>query len=191
MPASMWRLVFSRTTIASSTTKPVATVSAIRLRLFEAEAEQVHHAERAEQRGDRRHRRHERRAHAAQEQADDQHDQDHRDDQRDLDLVQRRADRDACGRRRRASSTSAGSSACSSGSSARTRVDGLDDVRAPAGCVISTMIAGSPLKRPERVRVLDAVDHIGDVLRAAPRRRCATRRPSARSRAARSAGVCV
>ena len=34
MPASMWRLVFSRTTIASSTTKPVATVSAIRLRLF-------------------------------------------------------------------------------------------------------------------------------------------------------------
>ena len=34
MPASMWRLVFSSTTIASSTTKPVATVSAIRLRLF-------------------------------------------------------------------------------------------------------------------------------------------------------------
>ena len=29
----MWRLVFSSTTIASSTTKPVATVSAIRLRL--------------------------------------------------------------------------------------------------------------------------------------------------------------
>ena len=34
MPASMWRLVFSSTTMASSTTKPVATVSAIRLRLF-------------------------------------------------------------------------------------------------------------------------------------------------------------
>ena len=34
IPASMWRLVFSSTTIASSTTKPVATVSAIRLRLF-------------------------------------------------------------------------------------------------------------------------------------------------------------
>ena len=34
MPASMWRLVFSSTTIASSTTKPVATVSAIRLRLL-------------------------------------------------------------------------------------------------------------------------------------------------------------
>ena len=34
MPASMWRAVFSRTTIASSTTKPVATVSAIRLRLL-------------------------------------------------------------------------------------------------------------------------------------------------------------
>ena len=34
MPASIWRVVFSSTTIASSTTKPVATVSAIRLRLF-------------------------------------------------------------------------------------------------------------------------------------------------------------
>ncbi len=34
MPASMWRAVFSSTTMASSTTKPVATVSAIRLRLF-------------------------------------------------------------------------------------------------------------------------------------------------------------
>ena len=34
IPASMWRLVFSSTTMASSTTKPVATVSAIRLRLF-------------------------------------------------------------------------------------------------------------------------------------------------------------
>ena len=34
MPASRWRLVFSSTTMASSTTKPVATVSAIRLRLF-------------------------------------------------------------------------------------------------------------------------------------------------------------
>ena len=34
MPASIWRLVFSSTTIASSTTKPVATVSAIRLKLF-------------------------------------------------------------------------------------------------------------------------------------------------------------
>jgi hypothetical protein len=34
MPASMWRLVFSSTTMASSTTKPVATVSAIRLRLL-------------------------------------------------------------------------------------------------------------------------------------------------------------
>ena len=34
MPASIWRLVFSSTTMASSTTNPVATVSAIRLRLF-------------------------------------------------------------------------------------------------------------------------------------------------------------
>ena len=34
MPASTWRLVFSSTTMASSTTKPVATVSAISDRLF-------------------------------------------------------------------------------------------------------------------------------------------------------------
>src|SRR5471032_3159878 len=34
MPASMWRVVFSSTTMASSTTKPVATVSAISDRLF-------------------------------------------------------------------------------------------------------------------------------------------------------------
>ena len=34
MPASICRVVFSSTTMASSTTKPVATVSAIRLRLF-------------------------------------------------------------------------------------------------------------------------------------------------------------
>ena len=34
MPASMWRCVFSSTTMASSTTKPVATVSAIKERLF-------------------------------------------------------------------------------------------------------------------------------------------------------------
>ena len=34
MPASMWRVVFSSTTMASSTTKPVATVSAIKLRLL-------------------------------------------------------------------------------------------------------------------------------------------------------------
>ena len=33
MPCSMWRLMFSATTIASSTTKPVATVSAIADRL--------------------------------------------------------------------------------------------------------------------------------------------------------------
>ena len=34
IPASMWRVAFSSTTIASSTTNPVATISAIRERLF-------------------------------------------------------------------------------------------------------------------------------------------------------------
>ncbi len=33
MPASMWRVMFSSTTMASSTTKPVATVSAMSERL--------------------------------------------------------------------------------------------------------------------------------------------------------------
>ena len=34
MPASIWRVMFSSTTMASSTTKPVAMVSAISDRLF-------------------------------------------------------------------------------------------------------------------------------------------------------------
>ena len=34
MPSSMWRAMFSSTTMASSTTKPVATVSAISVRLL-------------------------------------------------------------------------------------------------------------------------------------------------------------
>ena len=34
MPCSMWRVAFSSTTIASSTTNPVATISAISDRLF-------------------------------------------------------------------------------------------------------------------------------------------------------------
>ncbi len=34
MPASIWRVAFSSTTMASSTTKPVATISAISERLF-------------------------------------------------------------------------------------------------------------------------------------------------------------
>ncbi len=34
IPASMWRIAFSSTTMASSTTNPVATISAISERLF-------------------------------------------------------------------------------------------------------------------------------------------------------------
>ena len=50
MPSSMWREVFSSTTIASSTTKPVAIVSAISEKLLSREAAQIHDAERADQR---------------------------------------------------------------------------------------------------------------------------------------------
>ncbi len=55
MPASMWRLMFSMTTIASSTTKPVEMVSAISERVSRGLMQQHHHGEGAEQR--ERHRR--------------------------------------------------------------------------------------------------------------------------------------
>ncbi len=61
--------------------------------VVQAEAEQVHHAERSQQRDDRGRRGHERGARAAQEEAHDHHHQHDGDQQGDLDLVQRRADR--------------------------------------------------------------------------------------------------
>ena len=50
MPASRWRVMFSITTMASSTTKPVAMVRAISERLSRTVSEQIHHGERADQR---------------------------------------------------------------------------------------------------------------------------------------------
>ena len=67
--------MFSIITMASSTTKPVEIVSAISDRLFEAVAEQVHDAERADERERHGDARDDRRAQVAQEHEDDEHDQ--------------------------------------------------------------------------------------------------------------------
>ena len=50
MPFSMWRVMFSITTMASSTTNPVAIVSAISDRLSRVYPQQIHDAEGADQR---------------------------------------------------------------------------------------------------------------------------------------------
>ncbi len=60
--------------------------------IVEAEAEQIHHAERADDRSRHRDARDRRRAHAAQEREDDENHQDDRDDQRLLGVVQRLPD---------------------------------------------------------------------------------------------------
>ena len=80
----MWRDVFSSTTIASSTTKPVAIVSAISVKLLIEKPAQVHDAEGADERHRHGHARDQRRAPVAQEH---EHDEDHQhdgDDQRAL-----------------------------------------------------------------------------------------------------------
>ena len=74
-PSSMWRWMFSTTTMASSTTKPTAMVSAISDRLSRLKPQQVHRRERAEQRQRHRHARNERRPEIAQEQQDHHHHQ--------------------------------------------------------------------------------------------------------------------
>ena len=109
MPSSMWREMFSSTTIASSTTKPVAMVSAISDRLFEAVAAQVHDAEGADQRHRHRHARDQRGAPVAQEQ---EHHQDHQQRPRSAACARRRAARRgwwACGRAPRRGRSRAGS----------------------------------------------------------------------------------
>ena len=88
MPSSRWRLMFSITTIASSTTKPVAMVSAISDKIVEAVAAQVHHAERADERHGHGDAGDEGRAHVSQEQ---EHDQDHQADRDQRASTARRA----------------------------------------------------------------------------------------------------
>ena len=86
--------MFSITTIASSTTKPVAMVSAISVRLLIEKPGEVHDAERADQRQRHRDARDERGRDVAQEQEDHHHDQRDREQQLELHVAHRAADRD-------------------------------------------------------------------------------------------------
>ena len=132
--------------------------------VVQAEAEQVHHAEGAQQRHHGRHRRDDGRAHAAQEQADHQHHQQDRDHQRELDFVQRRADRiGAVGRdlqldvrwQLRLQRRQQGAHA----------VDGFDDVgaRLARDQHDHRRVA---VEQAERIDVFDAVDHFGHIVQA-------------------------
>jgi hypothetical protein len=150
MPDSIWRLVFSNTTMASSTTKPVATVSAIRLRLLRlkpsryitpnvpSSAATVATAGTMVARALRRNRLTTSTTRMTEMTSVNSTS---RSEPR-MELVLSDA---TC------SVTSGGSCACSSGSSARTL--STVSMMLAEGCrVISTMIAGSPLNRPS-VRV--------------------------------------
>ena len=90
--------------------------------VVEREAEQVHHAEGAEQRDDRRHRRDDGRADAAQEQADDDHHEDDRDHAASArSRAARRGSSACCRRRRRARSAPAAGRAARAAARARRR----------------------------------------------------------------------
>ena len=74
-PASMWRTMFSSMTIASSTTKPTASVSASSEMLSIEWPQHVHAGEGADHRDRQRDRRDQRGAEAAQEEVDRDDDQ--------------------------------------------------------------------------------------------------------------------
>ena len=98
MPFSMWRVMFSITTIASSTTNPVAMVSAISERLSSVYPIRYIAPKVAMMRNRHRDAGNERRPAAAQE---DEHHQDHQPDGNDhvaLGIVNGIAGGDACGR---------------------------------------------------------------------------------------------
>ena len=94
--------MFSIMTIASSTTKPVAMVSAISDRLSRLKPSEIHRRQRADQRQRHRQAGDEGRRQVAQEQEDHQHDQHDRERQLELDVGDRGADGGgAVGERRR------------------------------------------------------------------------------------------
>jgi hypothetical protein len=86
--------MFSSITIASSTTKPTQSVSAISERLSRLYPQDVHHGERADERHRKREARDHRRGEIPQEEEDDEHDEAQRQQEREPDVVDRRADRD-------------------------------------------------------------------------------------------------
>ena len=75
LPSSMCRKTFSTTTMASSTTRPMASTIASSVRRLMLKPEGVHQGARADQRKRDRHNRDQHRAHRAQEQ-EDHHDHD-------------------------------------------------------------------------------------------------------------------
>ena len=82
MPASRWRVMFSMTTMASSTTNPVAMVKRHQRQVVERVAEQIHHGEGSDERNRDGDAGNERGARAAQKQEDHQNDQANGEDQR-------------------------------------------------------------------------------------------------------------
>ena len=93
MPSSMWCSTASTTTMASSTTRPIASTSANSDSVLIEKPEQREEREHADQRDRHRQQRDQRRAPALQEDEDDQHDQADRLEQRDEDLLDARLHR--------------------------------------------------------------------------------------------------
>ena len=93
IPASRYRVMFSITTMASSTTKPVDNRQRHQRQVVERIAEQVHHAESSDQGHRNGYRRNHRGPHVAQENENHQNHQQDRDQQRDLNFVHGRANR--------------------------------------------------------------------------------------------------
>ncbi len=82
--------MFSSTTIASSTTRPIASTMASSVSVLIVKPNSVHQRERADQRDRDRDDRDQRRADAAQEEEDDQHDQQDRlADRLNTDVIER------------------------------------------------------------------------------------------------------
>ena len=166
--------MFSSTTIASSTTKPVAMVSAISDRLSRLKPSRYIAAERADDARAARPRRDQRRADVAQEQEHDHRDQHDRDHQRALGVAQRGADGRACGRWRWSMSMSAGIAACSCGSAAFT-LSTVSMMLAPGWRNRITSTAGLPLDRPALRRFSTESVDVGDVGQPHRARRCGRR----------------
>jgi hypothetical protein len=164
MPASMRRWMFSRTTIASSTTNPGGDGQRHQRKVVDREAGDVHERERADERHRHGNRRDQRRAPAAQEQQHDEDHQAHRDRERALDFAQRRAD----GARALHHDLEV-DRARDRGAQVRQQlghaIDRLDDVR--AGLAIEDQEHGRAAVRRSRVaHVLHRVDDLGDIRKA-------------------------
>ncbi len=182
-PISMWRTMFSSMTMASSTTKPTDSVSAISDRLSRRVAEQVHHREGADDRHRHRQRRDDGRRQVAQEQEDHQHHQDQGEEQGELDVVDRLADRDRAVEEHVQRHRWPAAAARKVGSSSLHRRRDLD--RVGAGLALDRQHDRPLVDEPGGgLVVLDAVDTPSRSPRAAPACRSGRRRSAAGTSAA-------